>query len=481
MSEQLLSLYGLSSAESLDDAVPFAALPTRNDVLNGIGENRNFDLLILGGGLTGALIAHEATLQGIRVLLLERGYFGVDALSWDVRIAHQLRSDPMGLIRARRTLKEVTTQRAPHLALRMPVDSHPVPGLIARLVQRYVPLVNIDERLLIRETILAARQEGAAILSGVVPVYVEAESSESGCYMVGFEDPVTQQRYEARVGGIVLDPTHGILPPSRLGTHVVPATDPTSAGEQLIYEAIPKSPKSALRFVSFELTDGSFIAVQRKTVSTLEVTVLHGSKQLSAEQVDGIIAEAVGEAGWQVQREVSRRRVAGRWSSRYGISQVKGVFSCVHRGAWDAFASARTIVSALVALSREPRSLRSLSQRRLPGVEFNCEVDAFRALARAQGLSEQTIERVVARWRGRVRYLALFPNGLREFVPGVLRGEVELAVRGDQVVSLDDLVVGALDLQTNPTWQESLSGLEDRLASFYENSEGSATPKAQKV
>lgn len=476
MSEQLLSLYGLSSAQAVDDALPFAALATRSDVLKGIKATRNFDLLILGGGLTGALIAHEATLQGIRVLLLERGYFGVDALSWDVRIAHQFRSNPRSLIRARRALKEVATERAPHLVSTMPDDSHPVPGLMARLIQRYVPLANIDERLLIRETILAARQEGAAILSGVVPLYVEAESAQSGCYVVGFEDPVGRERYEARVGGIVLDPTHGTLPPSRLGTYVVAATDPGSAGVQLIFEVIPKSSKSAMRFVSFELTDGSFVAVKRKSVSTLEVTVLHGSKPLSAGQVDGIIAEAVGEAGWQVQREVSRRTVAGRWASRYGISQVKGVFSCVQRGAWDAFATARTIVSALLALSPEPRPLRALSPRVLPGAEFNCEVDAFRALARAQGISEQTIEKVVARWRGRVRYLAHFPNGLREFVPGVLRGEVELAVRGDHVASLDDLVVGALDLQTIPTWQESLAGLDDRLTSFYDKSGESGTP-----
>jgi hypothetical protein len=471
MSEQMLSLYGWDSTEEVDDSVPFVTLTTRPQVLARIKENRNFDLLILGGGLTGAVLAHEAALQGIKVLLLERGSFGADALSWDVRIMQQLRSNPRELFRARAALRSIATERAPHVVSAMPKDSHAVTGIVTALARRFVPLCCVDERLLIRETILAARQEGASVISAVTPKYLEAESAESGCFVVHFHDPITRQDLEARVGGVVLDPTHGALPPSRLGSYVVPATNPVPAGVQYVYEATPRSLRSAATCASFELSDGSFIAVKRLDVTLLEVSVLWGAKPLASETVQGIIYDAVTESGWDLQREVSQRQVSGSWSRRYGISQVKGVFSCSHRGPWDALRSAHTIVKALVALSREPRTLRSLSPRLLPGGERNCDADAFRALARAQGVSEQTIERVVARWRGRVRYLPRIPNGLREFAPGILRGEVELAVLSDQVTSVDDLVAGALALQQFPEWRESIPVLQERLNAFQVSNE----------
>lgn len=476
MSDQLLSMYGLAETEQMDDSVPFATLPTRVQVLQRIIENRNFDLLILGGGLTGAVLAHEAALRGISVLLLEREYLGRDALSWDLRIAHQLRKKPSELLRARAALQGLIGERAQHLTAPLPKDSHTVPGVTARWVRRLVPLVNVDERLLIRETILAARQEGAIVLTAVTPRFVEAESATSGCYVVGFEDTFTHTVYEARVGGIVLDPTHGVLPPSRLGTYVVPATDPQAAGVQLVFEAAPRSAKSGCSFVSFELTDGSFVAVKRRGVSLLEVTLLWGATPLAADQAQAAVEDAARESGWVLGREVSQRPVSGRWAKRYGISQVKGVFTCHHRGAWDAFRSAQTIVKALVALSPEPRTERRSPDRPLPGAERHCEVDAFRALARAQGVSEYTIERAVARWRGRVRYLAHFANGLHECAPGILRGEIELAVVSDQVCTVEDIACGGLELQHNPEWRTLLPMLSDRLNAFYEAQPLAKTP-----
>jgi hypothetical protein len=469
-SEQLLSLYGVGVDEQLDDSVPFVNLPSREQVLQRIGENKNFDLLIFGGGLTGAVLAHEAALKGIKVLLLERGYFGADALSWGVRIAAQMRSSPACLLRARTTFKDLAGQRAPHLIAAMPHDSHVVTGIVASAIKRFVPLVQVDERLLIRETILAAKQEGAAILSAITPIYLEAESAESGCYAVEFEDQLTKERYQARVGGVLIDPTHGDLPPSRLGTYVIPDTkhksEPHAAGVQIIYQAVPRSAKGGLSFVSFELTDGSFIAVQRRGVQTIEVTILWGVKESPNDQLPSVIDEAVSESGWVIQSELSQRQVAGRWSKHYGISQFKGVFTCHHRGAWDAYRSAQTIVKALVRLLPDSRESTRLTAPPLPGLERNCEADAFRALARAQGISEQTIERVVSRWRGRVRYLGQFANGLREFIPGVLRAEVDLAVASDQVSSLDDLVFGSLEMHRYPDWRDSLPELKERLGAF---------------
>jgi hypothetical protein len=93
-------------------------------------------------------------------------------------------------------------------------------------------------------------------------------------------------------------------------------------------------------------------------------------------------------------------------------------------------------------------------------------VDCFRALARAQGVSERTIELAIKRWRGRVRYLEHFANGLKELVPGVLRGEVDLSVRSDHVVSLEDLIHGSLALEELPEIPEYLPVLQERFSGY---------------
>jgi hypothetical protein len=462
MSDQMASLYEVDIEEGVNDGAPYATLPNRAQCLSALKERNVFDLLVIGGGLTGVTVAHEAALQGISVLLLEPSFFGLDAVSWDVRLSYSLRLRPHEVIQSRSALKMLGRTRAPHLVSSLPVDSHKDSKLLASLVRRFVPLQSVDEALLIRETVLAARQEGAVVLSSVKPEFVEAES-ESGCYVVGFTDSSTKEKYEARVGGILVDPTHGILPPSRLGTYVVPSARPSSAGVQVVYEAVPVKVTAGVPFASFELTDGSVVVVARRGLQVVEATLLYGKKPVAAEALESILTEACKEAGWNIQGELSRRDIAGKPSDRYVLTQYKGVFTCSHKAPWDAFRSARRIIKALVALSPQPRTISQLSARLLPGGDYACELDGFRAMARAQGVSERTIELAISRWRGRVRYIPQFPNGLRELCPGVLRGEVDLSFASDQAVSSEDVMSGSLRMDTLPDWQVSRSTIEERI------------------
>jgi hypothetical protein len=457
----MLSLYESELPPSVSDADPFSTLPTRDQNLRNLAQSNAYDLLVLGGGLLGATVAHEAALHGIKVVLLEGAFFGIDALSWDVRIAHTLRSRPWELFRARRALSMLADSRAPHLVSALLNDSHPVKGFGARLAKRWVPLCSVDEELLIRETVLAARQEGAAVFSAVEPMYLEAESLSS-CYVVGFKDTTTGVVYSARVGGVVVDPTHGHVPASRLGTQVVAVAAPRRAGAQRVYSAMPRTTKSGVPFASFELTDGSFVAVARRGLQVIEVTVLFGTRELPSEVIDGIVQEALGETGWVAQEQLGERSVAGSWDTKYGVTQRKGVFTCSHRGPWDAYRSALKIVQSVVACAPDRRPVRTLTERRLPGGDHACELDAFRAMARAQGISERTIELCISRWRGRVRYIPEFANGLREFVPGVLRGEIDLAVASDHTVEVSNLIEGSLRLQQLPGAREHRATLTDR-------------------
>jgi hypothetical protein len=90
-------------------------------------------------------------------------------------------------------------------------------------------------------------------------------------------------------------------------------------------------------------------------------------------------------------------------------------------------------------------------------------------MARAQGVSERTIELAISRWRGRVRYIAEFPNGLRELCPGLLRGEVDLSIVSDQAVCADDVISGSLRVDTLPEWPETQKIIEERVAVIRES------------
>lgn len=466
MSERILSLYSDESERMLDDSEPFAMLSTREELLEGLEENINYDLLILGGGLCGVVLAHEAALQGIKVLCLERSYFGAGSLSWDATLCRGLKERPLKLFSASAVIKNLSGSTASHLLNPFAPDGNDSYGLSAKMVKRFANLASVDERLLIRETALAARQEGASLLGSVQPLYVEAESAESGCYVVGFKDQLTEKVYEARVGGIFLDPSAGSLPASRMGTFVIPATDPDPAGMRVVFQARPRSAKKGGRLMTFELSDGSFVSVKRLGLMTIEVALLFGQKGISDDASAAVIQQAVDEAGWIIERESLKVPISGKLRDKFVVTQVKGIFRASIRGPWDAYRVAKKIVSQLLALSPEPKRIKKVAERPLPGSERNCEVDSFRALARAQGISERTIELAIRRWRGRVRYLERFANGLKELVPGVLRGEIDLSVRSDQVVSLDDLVFGSLSLEEIPELQEYLPVLKDRLSNY---------------
>jgi glycerol-3-phosphate dehydrogenase len=88
--------------------------------------NQTFDVLIIGAGIHGAIVAWDATLRGLSVALIERGDFGGGTSQNSLKIIHGgLRYLPDGkLSRIRTMVRERTTwmRIAPHLV-------HPLPCL----------------------------------------------------------------------------------------------------------------------------------------------------------------------------------------------------------------------------------------------------------------------------------------------------------------------------------------------------------------
>jgi len=112
------------------------------------------DVLVVGGGITGACVALDATRRGMRVALVDRGDFGAGASTHCLRIVHGgLRYlQHLDLARARNSIAERSRwlRAAPHL-----VD--PLPVLVPTWAGRFPPRWMIGGALALNELLSADR------------------------------------------------------------------------------------------------------------------------------------------------------------------------------------------------------------------------------------------------------------------------------------------------------------------------------------
>ncbi len=84
-----------------------------------------FDVVVIGGGVTGAGIARDAALRGLRVALVERRDFAAGTSSRSSKLIHgglrYLQQGDVGLVREAANERYVLRRLAPHLALPVPM------------------------------------------------------------------------------------------------------------------------------------------------------------------------------------------------------------------------------------------------------------------------------------------------------------------------------------------------------------------------
>jgi glycerol-3-phosphate dehydrogenase len=84
-----------------------------------------FDLIIIGAGINGAGIARDASLRGLRVLVLDKGDVGSGTTSWSTRLIHgglrYLEHHEIGLVRESLRERERLLRIAPHLVRPLPL------------------------------------------------------------------------------------------------------------------------------------------------------------------------------------------------------------------------------------------------------------------------------------------------------------------------------------------------------------------------
>lgn len=89
--------------------------------------NESFDVLIVGGGITGACVARDASRRGLKVALVERGDFAGATSAHNSKLIHgglrYLRNFELGLVRESLRERRIWQRIAPHLV-------HPLPFLV---------------------------------------------------------------------------------------------------------------------------------------------------------------------------------------------------------------------------------------------------------------------------------------------------------------------------------------------------------------
>ena len=89
--------------------------------------SENFDLLIIGGGATGACVARDAAMRGLSVALIDKGDFANATSAHNSKLVHgglrYLRNFELGLVRESLKERRIWQRIAPHLV-------HPLPFLI---------------------------------------------------------------------------------------------------------------------------------------------------------------------------------------------------------------------------------------------------------------------------------------------------------------------------------------------------------------
>src|SRR6185437_12835451 len=89
--------------------------------------DETFDILIIGGGITGACVARDASMRGLNVALVERGDFANATSAHNSKLIHgglrYLRNFELGLVRESLRERRIWQRIAPHLV-------HPLPFLV---------------------------------------------------------------------------------------------------------------------------------------------------------------------------------------------------------------------------------------------------------------------------------------------------------------------------------------------------------------
>jgi hypothetical protein len=398
----------------------------------------------------------------MRALVLHEGYFGSSAQMWSLAYRELFSAPILSRLRGARKVGSTVGLISPHLKRALCVTKER-PSIVDRWVQKLcrgshnslrAELVQCDEKATIRETVLAARQEGAVCLSDVEISFVEAEST-TGFYSVGVRDRISEWSSEVRAGSLLLDPSIVRIPTSRLGRRVGPQWLDDSVYVRVVCRLQAQHTIDPRQVVTGSCMGNDYLLSGTSSPEIVEIVLLD-----SAQDTHQAVEKICSSEGLVLSEVLFVGKFRQPQAPRHVLEQYGGLFFPRERGPWESWSSAQQVVGELQrAAHPEETAAVPLVIRPLPGTPHAGDLERFRTAARAAQVPESEIAHAVERWHGRVRYIPEFARGFELVCPGVLRGEVELAYRSDQVATIEDLLFGSLGLETDPHWREKVAPL----------------------
>src|SRR5215210_5004403 len=97
---------------------------SRGDAIRAL-DGEPFDVLVIGGGITGAGVALDAATRGYSVALVERGDYAIGTSSRSSKLVHgglrYLQNFDLGLVREALLERQINVALAPHLVRPLPL------------------------------------------------------------------------------------------------------------------------------------------------------------------------------------------------------------------------------------------------------------------------------------------------------------------------------------------------------------------------
>lgn len=117
-------------------------------------KNGKFDLIIIGGGVTGAAMAWDASLRGLKTALIEKNDFGHATSAATSKLIHgglrYLQNFEFSVVRESLRERRLLEKNMPHLAFPLPFimplyNYSPIPGFILRIGLLLYDLLSMDK------------------------------------------------------------------------------------------------------------------------------------------------------------------------------------------------------------------------------------------------------------------------------------------------------------------------------------------------
>ncbi len=481
--------------------------PARHELIRSLKAKPWCDVLVVGGGIHGACVAHLAAFNGLRTILLERGDYGGETSSRSSKLAHGgLRyleyfdfKQVFEGIRAREDLFSV----APHLV--QPREfSVPVKGgeKLHRMLlgvgltlydamsgfrhkHRFVRDPDgcgrffftdgvMRDQQVVLERIIAARQEGALCLNYMrvervlthkndhMAVHCVESGGMDGAQRIEIEAGVVMNCAGPFVGSFSIPQAHALqrqLVLSR-GIHLL-FNIPWSGASQVlpIRDGHGRRRRGQYYFV-LPYRGLTMVGTTERVISAPQQDPLPRADEIVElmERVKCDVPCIGGERPYYAfsgVRTLCRSSIgmpdSSRLSRRHRWVFGGGVLSLLGGKYTSAALTAHEGLAMAFRLAGVKQKLIPLRGRLLPGAA-NVEEERVRfySEATAAGVSIETAERLYSRLGSRARYIREIPGGFEPIARDLLRGEIMVMFYMEQAHTLTDILSRRLELETMP-------------------------------